>query len=268
MKWEMEVYEIEAVLEKIWDLHDKLSDAIHSVSRNHFLNSVKSRTNKKIDNNGDQVKHGYVYVKEYPVDDESAVHEARSLNAIRSALEHLEDQLEFFHTVQNQQRAERDAALARLEQSRIILAMRLAEHQGKKYKFIEEAQSLVGDVRNAGQFVSPENLYDPVTSTPGENLMMQKRKRSNALSNIFFSSFNFFRKSLRVDEVGGILGNAALVAISMLALMHLQQVGSKEKYLLDLPLGQDVDYNRNMKKIPQPEGSSSGLNLDVLSARG
>lgn len=271
MKWEMEVYEIEAVLEKIWDLHDKLSDAIHSVSRTHFLNSVKSRNNKKIDNNnGDQVKPGYVFVKEYRVDDddESAVHEAKSLNAIRTALEHLEDQLEFFHMVQNQQRAERDAALARLEQSRIILAMRLAEHQGKKYKFIEEAQSLVGDVRDAGQFVSPENLYDPATSAPGENLTTQKRKRSNALSNIFFSSFNFFRKSLRVDEVGGILGNAALVAVSMLALMHLQQVGSKEKYLLDLPLGQDVDYNRNTKKIPQPEGSSSGLNLDVLSARG
>ncbi|KAM3319870.1 plastid division protein PDV1 [Capsicum chacoense] len=275
MKWEMEVYEIEAVLEKIWDLHDKLSDAIHSVSRSHFLNSVKSRnklddfrSNQKADNN--QVKGGYVCVKEFRVheDDESAVHEAKSLNAIRSALEHLEDQLEFFHTVQNQQRAERDAALARLEQSRIILSMRLAEHQGKKYKFIEEAQSLVGDVRNAGQFISPENLYGPAPSAPGENLTMQKRKRSNALSNIFFSSFHFFRKSLRVDEVGGILGNAALVAISMLALMHLQRVGSKEKYFSDLPLGQDVVYNRNIRKTSQPDGSSSGLNLDVLSARG
>ncbi|XP_015067667.1 plastid division protein PDV1-like [Solanum pennellii] len=279
MKWEMEVYEIEAVLEKIWDLHDKLSDAIHSVSRAQFLNSVKSRSksddfyghrsNKRNDNNGDQVKHGYVFVKEFPVDeDESAVHEAKSLNAIRTALEHLEDQLEFFHTVQNQQRAERDAALARLEQSRIVLAMRLAEHPGKKYKFIEEAQSLVGDVRNASQFVSPENLYGPATSATGENLTTQIKKRSNALFNIFFSSFDFFRKSFRVDEVGGILGNAALVAISMLALMHLQQVGSKEKYLLDLPLGQDVDYSRNIRKISQPEGSSSSLNLDVLSARG
>lgn len=171
-------------------------------------------------------------------------------------------------TVQNQQRAEKDAALARLEQSRIILAMRLAEHQGKKYKFIEEAQSLVGDVRNASQFASPENLYDPATSAPGENLTTQMRKRSNALFNMFFSSLNFFRKSLRVDEVGGILGNAALVAISMFALMHLQQVGSKEKYLLDLPLGQDVNYNRNTKKLPQPKGPSSGLGLDVLSARG
>lgn len=116
MKWEMEVYEIEAVLEKIWDLHDKLSDAIHSVSRAHFLNSVKSRcksdenfynhrSKRKPDlisdenpNNGDQVKAGYVFVKEFRVDDDdNAVHEAKSLNAIRTALEHLEDQLEFFH---------------------------------------------------------------------------------------------------------------------------------------------------------------------------
>lgn len=105
MKWEMEVYEIEAVLEKIWDLHDKLSDAIHSVSRAHFLKSrnkaddlYNNRSNKKTDNNGDQVKAGYVFVKEFRLDDdESAVHEAKSLNAIRTALEHLEDQLEFFH---------------------------------------------------------------------------------------------------------------------------------------------------------------------------
>ncbi|GFQ08837.1 plastid division protein pdv1 [Phtheirospermum japonicum] len=191
----MEVDEIEAVLEKIWDLHDKLSDAIHSISRAHFLNSVKNRKSgefyfhrKKKSGDDDpetKIGPGFVFAKEFRVDeDEQAVQEAKSLYAIRTALENLEDQLEFLHTVQTQQRAERDAAIARLEQSRIILAMRLAEHQGKKYKVIEEALALIGD-------------------------------------------------SLKLDHTVGIMGNAALFAISMLAFMHLNQVGCKEKYTLE-----------------------------------
>lgn len=170
----MEIDEVEAVLEKIWDLHDKLSDAIHSISRTHFLNSIKTlrkpeqlqqqqQQNKK--QFGDAAEDnraasgGYVFVKEFGVYDE-AVQEAKSLNAIRTALENLEDQLEFFHTVQLQQRAERDAAIARLEQSRIVLAMRLADHQGKKYKVIEEALAFIGDVCDASRFVSCDNLFE------------------------------------------------------------------------------------------------------------
>lgn len=102
MKWDMEIEEIEAVLEKIWDIHDKLSDAIHSISRTHFLDSIK--TLKKSDKKnpygdaGNGNRAGFVFVKGFRVDDnESAIQEAKSLNAIRTALENLEDQLEFFH---------------------------------------------------------------------------------------------------------------------------------------------------------------------------
>lgn len=97
----MEFEEVEAVLEKIWDLHDKLSDAIHSISRAHFLNTVKtlkrSDGNKKLssDNGEENRTSGYVYVKDFGLYDE-AIQEAKSLNLIRTALENLEDQLEFF----------------------------------------------------------------------------------------------------------------------------------------------------------------------------
>ena len=101
MKWEMEIEEIEAILEKIWDLHDKLSDAIHSISRFHFLNSIKSlrKSDKsKPLNDVDENRFGFVYAKDFRVeDDDLAIQEAKSLNAIRTALENLEDQLEFFH---------------------------------------------------------------------------------------------------------------------------------------------------------------------------
>ncbi|KAL2249047.1 plastid division protein PDV1 [Sesamum indicum] len=285
MKWEMEVDEIEAVLEKIWDLHDKLSDAIHSISRAHFLNSIKNLTRKsdefyfhrkKKSADDDAVNKGgsgFVFAKEFRVDeDEPAVQEAKSLYAIRTALENLEDQLEFFHTVQTQQRAERDAAVARLEQSRIILAMRLAEHQGKKYKVIEEAQALVGDVRDASRFVAPEHLRGSTPSPSGESFVPLKGKSPNALLNFFLSSFSFVSKSLKENHTVGILGNAALLAISMLAFAHLNQSGSKEKYTLDVPGMHDASiFGRDNRKVSHTHGLFSGscsTHLDVMLARG
>ncbi|RRT37938.1 hypothetical protein B296_00022619 [Ensete ventricosum] len=69
----------------------------------------------------------------------AAMAEARSLDAFRSALENLEDQLEFVHVIKSQQRADRDATTMRLGQSCNILARRLAEDEGKKYVAIEMA---------------------------------------------------------------------------------------------------------------------------------
>lgn len=276
----MEIDEVEAVLEKIWDLHDKLSDAIHSISRAHFLNSIKALRkpepppqkqlppqNKQqfdaaaAEDNRAASGCGYVFVKEFGVYDE-AVREAKSLNAIRTALENLEDQLEFFHTVQLQQRAERDAALARLEQSRIILAMRLAEHQGKKYKVIEEALAFVGDVCDASRFVSCDNLFGAANGSSRQSLV-NHGNRSNILIKALISSFNFARKSL----MGGVLGNAALVTLTMMTLLHFNKVAYKE-----LKHRHEGDnYSSNVRKtFKQGESSSRGSlgQLDVLVARG
>ncbi|EPS73432.1 hypothetical protein M569_01331 [Genlisea aurea] len=261
MKWEMEVDEIETVLEKILDLHDKLSDAIHTISRAHFLNSVKnpprksdefvSRKKSGYDGRG----QGFVFFKEYRVDDDdelAAVQDAKSLYAIRTALENLEDQLEFFHTVQIQQRAERDSAIARLEQSRIILAMRLAEHQGQKYKVIEEAQALVGDVRDPGLFVATENHYSstPHPSDVGYH-QLHRQKKPDGIISFLLSSFDLVSKTLKLDSTLGIMGNAALFAVSMFALLHANQVCCKEK----------EDSRGTRKSLPYD-------NLDVKLARG
>ncbi|XP_022859446.1 plastid division protein PDV1 [Olea europaea var. sylvestris] len=288
MKWDMEVDEIEAVLEKIWDLHDKLSDAIHSITRAHFLNSVKNprkftssdesyfyRKNQAASAAEDSDKNpgsGFVFVKELRVeDDELAPQEAKSLYAIRTALENLEDQLEFFHTVQTHQRAERDAAIANLEQSRIALAMRLAEHQGKRYKVIEEARALLGVVQDSGQCISPENLYVSNAHPSGRSFEAQGSTRSNVLVNFFMSGLNFVTKTLKLDRMGRIMGNSALVAISMLALMRLSQLGCRDKYLLDACETQDHATFGRETRVSHLYGRSSGhrsLQLDVLSARG
>jgi hypothetical protein len=260
----MEVDEIEAVLEKIWDLHDKLSDAILSVSRTHFLSSVKS-IRQSPDKSKSDGKMGFVFVKGFRVEeddaDDSAVREAKSLNAIRTALENLEDQLEFFHTVQTQQRAERDAAIARLEQSRIVLAMRLAEHQGSKYKVIDEARAFVGNVRNATHFIQQNCNNDTAVS--------QNKNNPNIFFKFLISGYNLAKQTLKLDHMGGVLGHAGLVAASMVALLHLHQVTCTNKFVLDRNL---MEEDSGKTLIGAGRGSSSGtkrgIHLDVLLARG
>lgn len=291
MKREVEMDEVEAVLEKIWDLHDKLSDEIHSISRTHFANSTKSLKNSNTHENNfknNNIKHqsqphnhffdhdfkdynninsnGFVFFKDF--DKNCAIAEAKSLNSIRSALENLEEQLEFFHTVQIQQRAERDAALARLEQSRIVLALRLAEHHGKRYKVIDEAMDFVGNVRDATCFVGPDNFSNPPASAPAEHSLQKKGVSSNIFVRFLFSGLDSAKRTLQLDKLGGVLGNAALFALSMVALLHLQQATSKDNNMLDSAQNQD---RRTVKKLLQRDGSSSTgqLNpLDVRLARG
>ncbi|XP_010555715.1 PREDICTED: plastid division protein PDV1 [Tarenaya hassleriana] len=273
MKWEMEIEEIEAVLEKIWDLHDKLSDEIHLISRSHFLNSIKNSSRsvrRKVygEDSGDEKRKGYVFVKGFSLDDsDSAIQEAKSLNAIRTALENLEDQLEFYHTIHTQQRAERDVAIARLEQSRIVLAMRLAEHHGKKYKVLEEASAFVGNIKTANHFVSPENLYHPTLNPSGAKSAPSDGKRSNILISALSSSFDFAKRALQSDHVRGVFGNAAIFAISMITMLHLNRVATGEHHLRKK---EDNFYMTQRKTCRREASSADGRldQLDVLMARG
>ena len=134
----------------------------------------------------------------------------------------------FMQTVQSQQRAERDAAIARLEQSRITLALRLAEFHGRKYKVIQEAMDFVGHVSDDGRFTPPDSLH--------------QIKRPNA-------TISLLKKLLG-------LGNAALFTVSMLLLMSMQQVSVKKGSLREEGFeNRDSFGDRN-----QP--------LDVFSGRG
>ncbi|XP_068667180.1 plastid division protein PDV1-like [Aristolochia californica] len=274
MSWETEIEEVEAVLEKIWDLHDKLSDAIHAISRSHFLNSIKSprksddiffahvdnKDKSKARSEGDDEPCGYVFIKDFRFENDRAIAEAKSLNAIRTALENLEDQIEFFHSIQSQLQAERDAAIARLEQSRIILAMRLADHHGKKYKVLEEAQAFIGDVHNASCFIAPEHLFEAPRSQSVRNLENHEGKGSNFLIQVFRFGVNFVKKSLKGHRMG-VIGNATLISLSMVALLHLHQMAFRNDFVLA-----KNEKNDNLKS----EGSSSChmKPLDLLSARG
>ncbi|CAL9190918.1 plastid division protein PDV1 [Musa acuminata AAA Group] len=277
MGWEMEE-EIEAVLERIWDLHDKISDAIHALSRAHFLRSIKSLA--KSDARAVEAaaepccgdgKGGFVFTKDFLAaaeDGAAMAAEARSLDAIRAALENLEDHFEFFHTVQLQQRAERDAAVAQLEQSRIVLAMRLANHQGKKYKVIEEALAFVGDVHDKGCFITPEALYDMPRSQSGDNLEDYEERRSSIFLQMVVSSLSLAKRSFRLENISGVFSHAAIFAASMLAFLQLHQISSKSS---SPQIPDQLSCKRSERNTWVLDNSSQNgeiNHLDVLSARG
>uniref|UniRef100_A0A0A8XPU6 Plastid division protein PDV1 n=1 Tax=Arundo donax TaxID=35708 RepID=A0A0A8XPU6_ARUDO len=218
--------EVEAVLETIWDLHDKVSDAIHALSRAHFLRAVRRRAA------GDKPT-GLVYVKGGDLaagdgDDAAAlvalVEEARSLHAIRAALEDLEDQFECFLAVQSQQQVERDIALARLEQSRIMLAIRLKEHHGENREVIDEASDFVHNVYHD---VWPSlSVNMPEKCADSSNNMV---KCSNFFGRMVASSLALTGNSFNIKNFDGLLRNSAVLAIGVISLLQLHWLASGEQ---------------------------------------
>nr|CAB3446331.1 unnamed protein product [Digitaria exilis] len=282
MRWD--AAETEAVLERIWDLHDRLSDAILASSRDNLLlppppppslppQPAPSAPAAKGAHRGGGGRNGCVYVKggvggggecggaAALAAAAEALAEARSLHAIRSALEDLEDHLEFLHTVQSQQRAEQDAAIARLEQSRLALAMRLAEHQGKRYRVIDEALAFVGEVSDKSRFISPED----VRATQSEDNAEDKRgSSSRIMSNMVSCSLSLAKNSFRLDKIGGALGNAAVFAVSMLAFLQLHQIafGSRTPAM---GYRKRIEYSFQSGSSQQ---NGKGKHLEVYLARG
>jgi hypothetical protein len=102
--------------------------------------------------------------------------------------------------------------------------MRLSQHQGRKYKVIEEAMAFVSDINtDTHHFVSHD---DQCT----KDLKHQSNKGQGLglgmLMQVLSSSV-----ALAKGSVGGILGNAAMFAVSMLALLQLNQVACRSGQL-------------------------------------
>uniref|UniRef100_A0A0D9UYG5 Uncharacterized protein n=1 Tax=Leersia perrieri TaxID=77586 RepID=A0A0D9UYG5_9ORYZ len=232
----METEEAEAVLETIWDLHDRVSDAIHALSRAHFLRSVRRRGGDK----GKPAAGGHVRVKggggggDGDVGEEAAsldavAEEARSLHAIRAALEDLEEQFEYFLSVQSQQQAERDVSLARLEQSRILLAIRLNGHRGVNQKIIDEALDFV---RNVCHGIWPSlsvNKPGKLGSHSEADCNNDRQKGSNFLGQMIASSLALVRNSFSTRNFGGLLGHSGVLAVGMLTLLQLHWLSSGQQ---------------------------------------
>ncbi|XP_066308145.1 plastid division protein PDV1-like [Miscanthus floridulus] len=263
--------EAEAVLETIWDLHDKVSDAIHALSRAHFLRAVRRRASAS----GDKPAAGLVYVKGGGLglgvrggDEVAALatlaDEARSLHAIRAALEDLEDQFECFLAVQSQQQAERDFALARLEQSRIMLAIRLKEHHGKNHEVIDEASDFVHnvyqDVWPSLSATKPEKCADSSSNTT---------KGPNFFARMVSSSLAIAGSCFNLKSLGCALGNSAALALGIVTVLQLRWLasGAHSSGVGNYSYRRISEKDSSSRFGTSPSGSRTAR-LDVSLARG
>ncbi|XP_062208771.1 plastid division protein PDV1-like [Phragmites australis] len=150
--------------------------------------------------------------------------------------------------VQSQQQAERDIALARLEQSRIMIARRLKEHRGKNHEVIDEASKFA---HNVYQDVLPSlPVNKPEKCADSSNNMV---KGSNFLGRMVSSSLVLAGNSFNIKNLGGILGNSAVLAIGMLTLLQLHWMASGEQS----PSVSSYSY----RKVNQESSSRLGTSL-------
>jgi hypothetical protein len=141
--------------------------------------------------------------------------------------------------------------------------MRLAEHQGKKHRIIDEVLAFVGEVSDKSQFISFEDVR-ATHSRSEDDLEHNRGNGSRIMSNMLSSSLSLAKNSFRLDKIGGALGNAAMFAVSMLAFFQLHQItfGSKTPAM---------EYRKRIEYSIQPGSSQpngKGKLLEVYLARG
>lgn len=327
MEMEMGGEEMEAVMERAWDLHDRISDAILSLSKSHFIHSIRKKPPSppppsfsapgnqdhgclKHNQNAAQqnISNGAPGPGPGPVpprcadflQEEDLFAETRSLNAIRNALEVLENQLYFLHTLQLQQRADKDAALMRLEESRLMLLRRLREHRGRELTVIQEALAFASDRDEAEDIHSnPRARQNSSTREANKAVRCNKNEKSDensenlqnkcqtGLACFLNFSIQFMKNSEPLHRMAGVVAKVALIAVSMLTVLQLQQTtlgtlkrnGSNKSSRVEKNTSQfkrqgghtniEEHFPKHsggeMTKLP---GQYSFKNLDVLFGRG
>lgn len=142
----MEADEIRVVLARASELHAKISEAIERALKSEFLQSASSRSSiDSIFSDGEEMNGFDRFDRGYGKVAGDGNVEARTLGLIRDALETLEEQLEALQSMQNHQRAEKDAVLAELEESRHLLLLKLKNHRGREWEVVQEALAFAGE---------------------------------------------------------------------------------------------------------------------------
>lgn len=170
----------------------------------------------------------------------------------------------FLQAVQSQQQAERDFALARLEQSRIMLAIRLKEHHGNNQEVIAEASDFV---RNVYADVWPSlSVNKPEKSAAVSSNDMVKGP--NFFVRMVSSSLAIAGSTFSLKSLGGVLGNTAAFAIGAVTLVQLSRLASGAHS----PAVGNYPFRRingkNSSRLGTSRGGSTVAHLDVSLAKG
>nr|ABK22404.1 unknown [Picea sitchensis] len=149
----METDEIIMVLAQASKLHAKIEDAIERVLQYDTEINGENAAPAADEAQGGCVNGGKFSQSEMGVD---GAMEARSLSSIRDALEVLEDQLDCFQILLQQQQADREAALSDLGESKRIFLGRLRRYQGREREVVDEALAFAGEPT-----VENDSLHQP-----------------------------------------------------------------------------------------------------------
>lgn len=130
--------------------------------------------------------------------------------------------------IHSQQEGDRSASIASLEESRLILVMRLTDHQ-EKYKFIRDDTTFFNNVDDMGHFFAPDTSSENemTRSQEGTNSKAQEGRIVYKLLQKFISRAAVATKSFRLMRTDGALGSAAMFAASILAFLQLNQFAIK-----------------------------------------
>uniref|UniRef100_A0A453EGQ8 Uncharacterized protein n=1 Tax=Aegilops tauschii subsp. strangulata TaxID=200361 RepID=A0A453EGQ8_AEGTS len=135
----------------------------------------------------------------------------------------------FLQAVCSQQQAERDIALARLQQSHIMLTIRLKEHHGNNHKVIDEALDFVHNVYHDFWYFLSVNNPEKSRGHSGVNSTKKTEDGSNFLGWMVSSSLDVVRNSFNMKNIGGFLGNSAVFAVGMITMLQLHLLSSGEQ---------------------------------------
>ncbi|XP_024540262.1 plastid division protein PDV2-like [Selaginella moellendorffii] len=231
----MEPDEISVVLQRASDLHTRINDAIERALKSEFLltagkarDSVSSAARDRGEEEEEQGSNVGL------LGEPNA--EAKSLGAIRDALEALEEQLECLQALQQQQRMDRDTALAELEESRLILLSRLRSHHGKEWEIIHEALAFAGEPVGIEQEKSPARITQAgepirIEEQHGDRREIHKKFVANFLGIPIKLGLDLRRFAGRLFGPGvGVTSRAAMVMAGVLTTIILfSEIGSRHE---------------------------------------
>ncbi|XP_057822897.2 plastid division protein PDV2 [Cryptomeria japonica] len=137
----MDTNDIIVVLRQASELHAKISHAMDRVVR--YGREIKIAETVPVINkaNGNCKNEDINHLSP----EHAVAMEVRSLASIRDSLDVLEDQLYCLQILQDQKRADMEAALTDMEETREILLQRLRKYQGKEWGVVQEALAFVGE---------------------------------------------------------------------------------------------------------------------------
>ncbi|KAL4180437.1 hypothetical protein AMTRI_Chr13g92050 [Amborella trichopoda] len=149
----MEADQIGFVLSRVSELQSKINNCIHRATKQESTFMEEEEDSDVEGGKEEDADEEFVSSRtgELRLQNDNEAHaEAESLLNIRSALESLEEQLSCLQALQHQQRLEREATLAEIDQCRRVLLKKLKDYKGQDFEVIHEASAFAGETGEQG----------------------------------------------------------------------------------------------------------------------